>query len=410
MAIFRNHSDQNKSDRSAEDRRRHREIIQDSIKKNLPDIISQENIIGQSGKKKIQIPIRGIREFQFIYGKNQGSKGVGSGTGDEKVGDKVGEDKEKGKGDGKAGNEEGEEIYSVEVDLDDIIQYMFSDLELPDIDKKKLSDSEDITYKRLGFQKKGIPPRLAKKQSVIEKIKREKGSVRAKEELNQQLEDGKISQEEFEDKKNMINPNGRFPFSENDLKYHRMREKKEKTFNAVIFCLMDVSGSMDEVKKYLAKNFFFLLYQFIKCKYEKVEVIFISHTTTATECIENDFFNRAEGGGTFISSAYTKALEIIEERYNPTHWNIYAFHASDGDNWVEDNLKTIQEISKLCLIANLVGYGEITPPNGWNTSDSTIKKELKEKIKYKNFIAVDIQTKKDVFPALKKFLDKEGDQ
>ena len=412
MTIFRNFNGENRnSDRSSEDVQRHRKLVEKSIKDNLQNIIYQENIIGQDRNKKIKIPIKGIKEYQFVYGKNK--KGVGSGNGEQKRGDKIGEDESESKGKGQvgAGNEGGEETFEIEVTLDEVMQYLFEDLELPEIDKKKLSTSEEVTYKRLGFQKKGIPPRLAKKQSVIEKIKREKGFVRAKDELEQELEDGKLSQEEFDNRINIMRPNGRFPFSEDDLKYHKMREKKEKTFNAVIFCMLDVSGSMDDTKKYLAKNFFFLLYQFIKCKYEKVELVFIAHHTEAKEVNEHDFFHRTEGGGTYISSAYLKALEIIEQRYNPTSWNIYVFHCSDGDNWAEDNQRSCDAANQLCEVCNLMGYIEIIPQGNWGSyNSSTVKNEFQKNVHHKNFSIAEIKLKTDVLPALKKILDKEGDK
>ena len=102
-------------------------------------------------------------------------------------------------------------------------------------------------------------------------------------------------------------------------------------------CIMDTSGSMDTMKKYLARCFFFLLYQFIRSKYRNVEIVFIAHHTEAKEVTEDEFFHKGESGGTLISSGYQKALEIIAERYHPTLWNIYAFHCSDGDNFDTDN-------------------------------------------------------------------------
>ena len=122
---------------------------------------------------------------------------------------------------------------------------------------------------------------------------------------------------------------------------------------------MDVSGSMDTTKKYLARSFFFVLSQFIRSKYSNVEVSFISHTTTAKEVNEFDFFHKVESGGTYISSGLNKAIEIIEKRYNPEYWNVYAFYVSDGDNWTEDNEKAIKAAKELCEVSNLVGYAEI---------------------------------------------------
>ncbi|MDP4182231.1 MAG: sporulation protein YhbH [Bacillota bacterium] len=426
MAIFKEFSNTGK-DRSAEDRRRHRELVEDSIKKNIGNIIAEESIIGQRKDKKIKIPIKSIKEFQFIYGKN--TSGTGSGTGEEKRGDKVGEDQGQGsgKGAGQAGNQEGEDYYETEVTIDELIKYLFDDLNLPDIDRKRIAELESIRcVKRSGFQRKGIPPRLAKKRSIIEKIKRKQGYARTSKELEENsdsgnepymdIDDSEIDNEVEYDLDNDTSQDftststeasgKRFPFIEDDLRYWRVKEDHKKDFNAVVICIMDVSGSMDQSKKYLARSFYFLLYQFIRLKYANVEVVFVAHTTTAKEVSENEFFHKGESGGTYISSGYEKALEIIEQRFNPASWNIYAFHCSDGDNWSEDNSKAIECANKLCEVCNLFGYGEIVP--GYYSSTSTIKSEYQKAIKHKNFSIVTMTKKEDVLPGLKKLLDKDG--
>lgn len=398
MAVFKEFSSGGR-DRSAEDRRRHRELIEESIKKNIGDIIAEESIIGQSKDKKIRIPVRSIKEYQFIYGRN--NPGVGSGDGTEKRGDKVGEDKSPGKGNGhgQAGNREGEDIYETEVTIEELIKYLFDDLSLPDIDKKKLAGIESLSsFKKLGFQRKGIPPRLAKRRSVIEKIKRKQSFQR-----DLKVDSGALPKE------GDVFPDAtkRFPFMEDDLRYRRIREDKKRDFNAVVICIMDVSGSMDQTKKYLARSFYFLLYQFIRLKYANVEVVFVAHTTSAKEVSENEFFHRGESGGTYISSGYEKALEIIEQRYNPASWNIYAFHCSDGDNWMEDNKKAVEYANMLCNVCNLFGYGEIIP--GYYSSNSTIKQDFKKDINRSNFIIVSMSKKEDVIVGLKRLLEKESE-
>ena len=115
-----------------------------------------------------------------------------------------------------------------------------------------------------------------------------------------------------------------------------MLDEREES-NAVVVCIMDTSGSMDRLKKYLARSFFFLLYQFLCTKYKAVEIVFIAHHTQAKEVTEEEFFHKGESGGTLISSGYKKALDVIQQRYHPDHWNIYAFHCSDGDNFESDN-------------------------------------------------------------------------
>jgi len=404
MAIFREFGNTGK-DRSAEDRRRHRELVEESIKKNIGNIIAEESIIGQNRDKKIKIPIKGIKEYQFIYGKN--SPSAGSGDGSEKRGEKIGEEKagKKGPGDGQAGNEEGEDIYETEVTIEELIRYLFDDLNLPDIDRKKMAEVESIrSFKNLGYQRKGIPPRLAKRRSVVEKIKRKQGYFRAHKEDEPETEGDGVEEtlnEGFEQE------NKRFPFMEDDLRYRRVREDHKKDFNAVVICIMDVSGSMDQTKKYMARSFYFLLYQFVRLKYSNVEVVFVAHTTSAKEVSEDEFFHKGESGGTYISSGYEKALEIIEQRYNPASWNIYAFHCSDGDNWSEDNKRAIEMAIKLCEVCNLFGYGEIVP--GYYASSSTIKTEYNKNINKSNFSIITMSKKEDILPGLKKLLDKEGE-
>ena len=399
MAIFREY-DPGGRERSAEDRRRHKELVEESIKKNIGSIIAEESIIGQSGDKKIKIPVRGIKEYSFIYGRNM--RGAASGDGDEKRGDVVGEDSErKDNGQDGAGDQEGEDIYETEITIEELVNYLFDDLKLPDLDRKKLSELEsEKGFRKLGYQKKGIPPRLAKRRSVIEKIKRKQSYQRSIQEsekdANKVLPD--ITSEELKE---------RFPFTEDDLRYRRLKETHRKDFNAVVICIMDVSGSMDQTKKYMARSFYFLLYQFLRLRYSKVEVVFVAHTTTAKEVSELEFFHKGESGGTYISSGYQKALEIIEQRYNPKSWNIYAFHCSDGDNWTEDNKRAVELAARLCELCNLFGYGEIVP--GYYYAGSTVKSEYIKSIRANNFIIVTMTRKDDIVTGLKRLLEKDGE-
>ncbi len=392
MTIFRDY-DRGGSDRSAEDRRRHRQLVEDSIKKNIGSIIAEESIIGKSKDKVIKVPIRGIKEYQFIYGENR--PGVVAGTGQEKRGDRWEQQASQGPGksDG-AGTDEGEDYYETDITLEDLVQYLFEDLELPNMQRKKFSYIEtDRTTKRWGIQRKGIPPRLSKKRSMQEKIKRQKSMERSYREMDMEME------------------TERFPFREEDLRYQRVKDELRPQSNAVVMCLLDNSGSMYQTKKYLARSFFFLLYQFVKYRYVNVELVFINHTTTAVEVNEDDFFHRGEAGGTFISSAYEKALEVIRERYNPEIWNIYAFHCSDGDNWSADTPRAIATAKELCSLCNLFGYGEInSTENQFYRPASTMLTAFGIHIKADNFVAVSIEDKEDIWPAFKRLLtvaDKE---
>ncbi|AYD40557.1 sporulation protein YhbH [Clostridium fermenticellae] len=398
MAIFREFTPID-HDRAVEDRRRNRQLVEDSIKKNLVDILSEESIVGQTDRnKKIKIPIKGLKEYKFIYGKNV--PGVGSGNGTEKRGDVIGTSKDGNKKEGsRAGNEEGEDIYETEVTIDEIMEYIFEDLNLPNLSKKKYSEIVfESSRKKCGYQKKGIPPRLAKKRTVVEKLKRKQGMKRAlskdsdlynvdqKLEKRYKLEDGKLS--------------GRFPFKEDDLRYYRVKPVLKKEYNAVVICIMDTSASMDPTKKYLARSFYLMLYHFIRMKYSTVEIEFIAHSTIAKIVTEDEFFHKVESGGTYISSGYNKALEMIREKYNPSIWNIYAFHVSDGDNWSEDNDRAVKSANKLCDVCNLFGYAEIMA-YGYT---SAIKKRYSNEVKRNNFVPVSIKKKEDMWNALKEML------
>ena len=399
MAIFRDITDEY-SDRSAWDRKRHRQLVEDAIKKNLGDIIAEESIIGQSKDKKIKIPIKGLKEYQFIYGKNMG--GTGAGTGNEKRGQVVGKtggSQGQGQGQGKAGDEAGEDIYETEITIDELVNYLFEDLRLPNMKQKKMAQLEaERKFKRSGIQRKGIPPRLNKKRTVVEKMKRQQMAKRVDEEEDVNILLAQHAQE-------------RVPFLTDDLRYYRVKEDIRRHSGAVVLCIMDTSGSMDQTKKYLARSFYFMLYQFVRWKYQQVEVAFIAHTTTAKEVDEDEFFHRGESGGTHISSGYEKALELIEQRYNPALWNVYVFHCSDGDNWSSDNEKAVELAQKLCAVSNLFGYGEISQTFAYEqelASDSTIWEEFQAKIQCKNFVMVTMNKREDIWPAFKKLLEKES--
>ncbi|MBV7274446.1 sporulation protein YhbH [Clostridium thailandense] len=400
MAVFREFNPIG-HDRASEDKRRHRELVEDSIKKNLVDILSEESIIGQTKNKKIKIPIKGLKEYQFIYGKN--APGVGSGDGSEKRGDVIGTEKDgKGSGSKGAGNEEGEDIYETEITIEEIMEYIFQDLNLPNLNKKKFSEIlSEGSKKKCGYQKGGIPPRLAKKKTVVEKLKRKQGMKRALKEGSEKrgMNEEIVNQYSLEGEELI----GRFPFKEDDLRYYRVKPTKKREYSAVIMCIMDTSASMDQNKKYLARSFFFMLYQFVKAKYSNVEVVFIAHSTTAKVVTENEFFHKVESGGTYISSGYNKALELINEKFNPSIWNIYAFHVSDGDNWSEDNDRAVKAANALCDVSNLFGYAEIMA-YGYT---SAIKKRYSNEVNRANFVSVAMKKKEDMWDALREMLSVE---
>jgi len=341
MSIFRKHK--SIVDRASSDRLRHKKKIDKAIKESIKDVIAEESIIGQNGTKKIRIPVRGLKEYRFIFGNNQKNKTVGSG-GDHTIrrGQKIGKNraaKGSGQGTGQASNEKGDEYYDVEISLEELAEYLFNDLELPDLEKKHFRFVSHKTIKRKGYRPKGIRPRLSKKETLKRKIRRKK----------------------MAEKVGTFNADGdeRFPFHQDDLKYHHMKPKIKESSSAVIFFLMDVSGSMSTERKFLARSFFFLLYQFLNHKYDKLEVVFISHSTSASRATEEEFFKIGTTGGTVVSSCLDLELSIIEKEFHPNSWNIYTFYCGDGENWSADNEKCIDLFKQIKELSQLTGYCEI---------------------------------------------------
>jgi sporulation protein YhbH len=341
MSIFRKHK--SIVDRAASDRLRHKKKIDKEKQESIKDVVAEESIIGQNGKKKIRILVRGIKEYRFVFGNNEKNQTVGSGGSHslkrgQKIGQKRGQQGQ-GQGTGRPGNEKGDEHYDVEVTLEELAEYLFNDLELPDLERKQFRFISQERVKRKGYRFKGIRPRLSKKKTLKRKIRRQKMAEKA----------------------GTFDPEGdeRFPFHHDDLKYHHIKPKTKENSAAVIFFLMDISGSMSQDRKFLARSFFFLLYQFLNHKYDKVEVVFISHSTEAKRVSEDDFFKVSTHGGTLVSSCLDLELDIIAREFHPSNWNIYTFYCGDGENWSSDNEKCIDLFKQIKEMSQLTGYCEI---------------------------------------------------
>ncbi len=394
MTVFRPYAegDAHRSDRSAGDRKRHRDKLRRSIRDNIADIIAEESIIGRDRDRVVKVPIRGIKEYRFVFGDNEG--GVGAGDGGTEPGQVVGKAGQKpgqGQGPGPGGNDPGTDIYETEITLDELVDIMFEDLELPDLERKILKEAlSERVAKRLGYRKQGVRAHLDRKRTVKERLKR-------------QIATGNT--DTLRTEADTEAPPERFPFRRGDLTYRRLRVDTREESNAVVICIMDTSGSMDRLKKYLARSFFFLLYQFVRTRYQNTQLVFIGHHTKAREVDEDEFFHKGESGGTLISSGYTKALEIVRDRFHPAHWNIYAFHCSDGDNFESDNALALKAARELCDTCNLFGYGEIKPMGSHYYESSMIDRF--KKLEAENFQSVLIERREDIWPAFKAFMSRD---
>lgn len=359
-----------------QDQDRHLEKVKEAIKNNLPDLISQENIIMSNGKNIVKIPIRSLDEYKIRYNHDK-TKHVGQGDGESQVGDVIARSPKKGDGEGgteKPGDQPGEDYYEIEVSLADIEEALLKELELPNIAEKESGEmvTENIEFNDV--RKKGLMGNIDKKRTILSALKRNASKGQAS-----------IT-----------------PIYNDDLRFKTWNETVKRESKAVVLAMMDTSASMGTFEKYVARSFFFWMNRFLTTKYETVEFEFIAHHTLAKVVSKEDFFSKGESGGTICSSAYTKALELIEEKYHPARYNIYPIHFSDGENITSDNAKCLKLVDELLQVSQMFGYGEVNSYNRYSTLMNTYRS-----INHPNFRYYELREKNDVYPALKSFFSKQ---
>jgi len=427
------HKEWDLSGRSIRDSQRHRNKIDEHIRKNVKDVIAEESIISRKSGKTVKIPVRGLKDYRFVYRSSNGNK-AGAGQGPANPGDVIGRKQKDQQGkDGKAGNQLGDDIIETEVDIDYLIKIMFEDLGLPYIEEKiKTEQLIPVGWKFDSISKVGTRPRIHKKKTLIESIKRtalyvseiinetgcsEDDAYRSLVQSFGDLEEAiKIVKDCKVDPN--VNPDDIF-IEDDDLRFKQIEEEMEPHSNCVIYAMMDTSGSMSTDKKYLARSFLFWLVQFLKKSYNNVAIEFIVHTTEAKVVDEDTFFKKGESGGTYCHTAFDLASYLIETKYPIDMWNQYVIYCSDGEDF--DTNKTIDSINTiLSKDINMLGYLEIIPSSypTYENSQSLLDKICKSfnfKISTENgknyykdvdkhILACKITSKDDVYPALKHLL------
>lgn len=344
----------NSKNKSAVNRQRFLKRYRKQIQKAVSDAVSERGITDMERGEKITIPRDDTSEPFFHHGQGGVKDYVHPGNKEFIAGDKIKRPQDGGgggAGDGDASDSgEGMDEFVFQISQKEFLEYMFEDLALPNLLKRQLLDNDSFRIKRAGLSEAGSPNQLNIVRSLRsaharrialggKKRKRRQEISLLLESFKEPLtEDERVQKEELEEEyKSLGRRLNAIPFIDDfDLKYNLTIKVPQPSPKAVMFCVMDVSGSMTQEIKDTAKRFFFLLYLFLKRQYEKTEVVFIRHHTTAVEVDEETFFYSRETGGTVVSSALKLMHEIIEERYPPTQWNIYGAQASDGDNWQGD--------------------------------------------------------------------------
>ncbi|WP_313799058.1 sporulation protein YhbH [Cytobacillus sp.] len=358
-----------------DDQQRHQEKVQEAIRNNLPDLITEESIVMSNGREVVKIPIRSLDEYKIRYNYDK-NKHVGQGDGDSQIGDVVARDgsasqKGPGKGQG-AGDQPGEDYFEAEVSLMEIEEALFKQLELPNLKRKEQAENlvENIEFNDI--RKTGLMGNIDKKRTMMTAFKRNA----------------------------MTGKPSFHPIYQEDLKFKTWNEVIKPDSKAVVLAMMDTSGSMGIWEKYMARSFFFWMTRFLRTKYETVEIEFIAHHTEAKVVSEDDFFSKGESGGTICSSAYRKSLELIDAKYNPLKYNIYPFHFSDGDNLTSDNARCVKLVEDLMKVSNMFGYGEVNQYNRASSLQNAFRNITDEK--FRKYI---IKQKSDIFNALRRFFN-----
>jgi len=401
------------------DAKRHQDKIDDAIRKNVRDVIGEESIITEQGKKKVRVPVKGMKDYRFIYGGNgEGGGGIGQGEGD--AGDVIGRKPKPGQGGSKGGQGHGEGDMEVEVDIDYLLDVMFEDLGLPWLDPKKKNSIEiPKGWKFENISKKGVYSRVHKKRTMMEAVKRnvlfvqeviqntylkdiveeklngfETAQDMASRALQQAKGDIEKAIEIIENDELNGNESVGFLIHDDDLRFKVIDEDVEICSKAVVFALMDVSGSMTPDKKYLMKSLLFWLVSWLRKQYEAVEIRFIQHTEIAKEVDEDTFFYGGDWGGTVAKSAFDKANYIIDTEYPTDEWNIYTIYCSDGEDF-----QPAQAVSSMEDMVNkginMLSYVEIKPHHDlmdeyttYTYGYSTLLPECQKKWKF-NEVVVD---------------------
>ncbi len=338
--------------RSAVNRQRFLRRYKAQIRKAVADAVSGRKVSDLERGEKISIPSKDLEEPVFHHGPGGRRQIVHPGNKEFVGGDRV--DRPEGGGGGRGGGAsqdgEGMDDFVFELSKEEFMDFFFQDLALPDLVKKQLAAVPEVKKARAGFVSQGNPANLhvvrSMKQAIGRRLAMAAGPREALREAEQALAEltarglgdsaeADTLRADIEQLKARV---AAVPFIDTwDLRYANRVDQPTPSSQAVMFCLMDVSGSMDEERKDIAKRFFMLLYLFLTRSYERIEVVFIRHHTVAMEVDEEDFFTSRETGGTVVSSALELMHEIARERYPSQAWNLYVAQASDGDNWEDDS-------------------------------------------------------------------------
>lgn len=404
--------------------RRVKQQVKDAVKRsiqdgNIEDILSDKH-------DNIKVPIKDIKEPHFHHAPGGITERIYPGNKEFIKGDQILKPKEKeGKGREGSPDGEGEDGFTFSISREEFLDFFFEDLELPNLVKTELATITETAWRRAGFVSDGSPSRLNVIRSMKQATGRRKALRNPKKRKLKELEEelltiqnslfpgmsldevARIEQQIEELTQQIVALKKKIkavPFIDDmDLRYNNYVKIPIPTTQAVMFCVMDVSGSMGEEEKDIAKRFFMLLYLFLTKSYERIDLVFIRHHTEATEVSQEEFFHSQESGGTIVSPALKLVSDIVTERYDTNHWNVYVCQASDGDNFSSDNPAARKALENVLYIAQYFAYTEISDRKDsslWQAYDGLMQQ-------HNNFSMLQINEVSQIYTVFRKLFEKK---
>lgn len=366
--------------RGTRDWLRHNEKVRNAVRDALPDLVAGSDVLSRPGNRTVQVPVRFMEHYRFRLRDQEEQQGAGQGKAE--PGDVL-RPAQPGRGragSGAGGEGEGGLRLLLEFQVDDILDWIWEDLQLPNLKPRPGTQTHEDELIRGGWDKRGARSRLDRRRTVKEAVKRRR-----------------------------VQGESAAPFSNEDLRFRQLLRRRRPTTNAVVFFLLDVSSSMDDRSRRLAKTFFFWALQGIRRQFTRIDTVFIAHTVEAWEFQEEEFFRVHGEGGTRSSAAFTKAAEILGERFDPSRYNSYLFYATDGENFVEDRERAGNALMDLAGRMNYLAYAEISSrrPLRTRTEVALLFDRLIEAGAPAGSYAISSQT--DIWPAIKAFLTDQAE-
>ncbi len=426
VIVDRRLNDRNKS---AVNRERFLRRYKEHIQRSVQDIVAERSIRDMEHGGEVKIPVRDIAEPSFRHGSGGDREHVHTGNREYMPGDRIERPSGSGKGAGEGGEGDAQDGFAFSLSRDEFMQLFFDDLELPRLARTALGEVSGSAQQRAGYARQGAPTSLSVPRSLRNALGRRIAlSAAPRRELEQREArldnllaldastepDALATQcllEQLESEVEVLRGRiDRVPFIDDiDLRYRNRIPVPRPVYRAVMFCLMDVSASMDEHRKDLAKRFFTLLYLFLTRKYERVEVVFIRHTDDAEEVDEQRFFNERKSGGTVVLSALELMRAIVADRYPAGSWNVYGAQASDGDAFGADPERSrgLLEHELLPRVRHFA-YIEVADAGTTLRAGATTLSAAYQRIEAPNFAMRAAAERRDIYPVFRDLFSRKS--